>query len=149
LTSPFAGIAGRKLKKMLKNARTAKMKKETETINKAENKEIKIWWWNFGSKTTDHKGTYAEYLKKKNIKISQVKHPTTKSTGYRAKIFVGSAIITYDDFSYDYPKLTNELQFEQGYTRFLDNAIVLFLTYLGDKTKFESPNKDYQINWRG
>ena len=114
----------------------------------AEEKQIEIYWWNMGTKTLDHKGTYKEFLNKKDIKISEVKHPRTKTTGYRAKIYVGSAIITYDDFSYEYPKLTNKLQFEQAYLRFLDCAIELYLTYLGDKTLFVGSGRQHKINWR-
>ena len=113
-----------------------------------QNNSISIYWWNFGSKTLDHKGTYSEYLHKKGIKISNIKHPFTKTTGLRAKMCLGSAIITYDDYSYDYPKLSNDNQFEQAYSRFLDNAIKLFLTYLGDKTTYDSDQAHYKINWR-
>jgi hypothetical protein len=116
---------------------------------KAEQGKITIYWWNFNTKTLDHKGTYEEFSKKKSIKIRPVKHPSIKGyVGFRAKIPVGSAIITYDDFSYNYPKLIDKFQFEQAYQHFLDNAIIIFLTYLGDKTTYISRWSDKKINWR-
>ena len=114
----------------------------------AEQKHISVHWWNMGRKTLDHKGTYAEFLDKKGIKISRVKHPTVKSGGFRAKFYVGSSIIQYDDFCYDYPNLASENQFEQAYLRFLDEAITMFLTYLGDKTVFSNGyGRERLINW--
>mgnify|MGYP001605016258 CR=1 FL=1 len=99
----------------------------------AEQKEIKIYWWNFRNKTLDFKGSYKDFLLKRGIKVRKIHHKESK--GYRFKISFGSTIICFNTFGGDY--LAN-----------LDTVIKLFLVYLGDKTKFEAYNRTYLLNWR-
>lgn len=103
----------------------------------AEQRDIIIWWWNFGKKTLDFKGTYKDYLIKRNIKVRKIKHPINKKVeGYRFNIPVGSSIINFDSFDSDYINC-------------LTNAIKQFLTYLGDRTMFiDGYNREYKLNWR-
>ncbi len=108
-------------------------------MNKQEalQKNITIYWWNMGSKTLDFKGTYKDYLKKKDIKITKIKHPFSKdTTGLRFKIPLCSSIVRLDTFDSD---IINSL----------DKAIMIISTLLGDKTKFNNGyGREYQINWR-
>ena len=104
-----------------------------ETINKALNSNITIWWWNFGKKTLDFKGTYKGYLEKRGIKIKEI---NLKDKHYCNITFnCGCAnfkIQIYGNYFID----------------ILDTAIKVFLTYLGDKTLFEGYNRTYKLNWR-
>jgi len=104
-------------------------------------KQITIYWWNLGTKTLDHKGTYGEFFKKKEIKISEVKHPNNKE--YKALKFnmpIGSSRIIF------YTSLGSKTAWD--YAEMFNNAIKLFLTYLGDKTLFYGNNREFKINWR-
>lgn len=103
----------------------------------AEQKEITIYWWNFGTKTLDHKGSYKEFLDKKDIRVRQINHPIHKGTkGYRFNMPIGSSIIHFDTFDGDYINC-------------LTSAIKLFLTYLGNKTLFiNNYGMEYRLNWR-
>jgi len=97
-------------------------------------KTIRIYWWNFGKKTLDFEGTYNDFFKDKNIKISKISKDDVK--GLRFKIPVGCAIIDLKVFS------------GGGWIiQDLDSAIKLFSTYLGDKTLFHGYNTTYKLNW--
>lgn len=99
-----------------------------------ENKEISVHWWNFGSKTLDFKGTYKEYLIKRDIKVNSIKNKYSGSKGYRFKIPLSSCSATLDIFRTDYSECCDE-------------AIKIFLTLLGDKTLFDTERRTYKLNW--
>lgn len=106
-----------------------------EQKTKLENEQIAIYWWNFGRKTLDYKGSYKGYLNKRNIKVKQINHPIqTDIKGWQFSISVSTGTITLDIFDYDY-------------MRCCDEAIKLFLTIMGDKTKFETPCRTFRLNW--
>jgi len=101
-----------------------------------EQKQITIWWWNLGTKTLDFKGSYKEFFASKNIKVSKIKHPSVKDvSGYRFKI-KPQYICRLDCFDSDYINNAN-------------NAMLIYLTLLGDKTVFhDGYGRVYKINWR-
>lgn len=102
-----------------------------------EKKNIRIHWWNLGNKTLDFNGTVKDYLKKKDIKITRISNRFDKTIkGYRFKIPLSSCCVTLDIFRPDYVECVNE-------------AIKVFLTLLGDKTKYFCPyGREFNINWR-
>ena len=101
-----------------------------------EQKNILIHWWNFDKKTLDFNGPIKDYLEKKDIKVSRISHKEHKEIkGYRFKIPVSSSHVTLDTF-------------DQDYIYCVDKAIIIFLTMLGDKTRYSAHNRDYKINWR-
>ena len=93
------------------------MKKEDDELQ-----TISVYWWNFRSKTIDFKGSYKDYLKMKDIKVSVIKHPITKFKGYRFTIPTSSTITRHDCFG--------------SYKDGCDNAIEIFLTIMGDRALF-------------
>ena len=97
-----------------------------------EQKQIRIYWWNNRNKTLDFKGTYKDYLIKKEIEIKEInlkdKH--------------------YFNISFSCGSANFKIQiYGRNYQNALDIAIIQFLTYLGDKTLFESYNRKYKLNW--
>lgn len=102
-------------------------------LKEAKKKQIRIYWWNFGKKTLDFEGTYKDFFKDKDIKISKISKDDVK--GFRFKIPVGCATIDLKILGGGW--IINDL----------DSAIKLFLTYLGDKTRFEGYTTTYKLNW--
>ena len=103
-----------------------------------EKSQITIYWWNFGKKTLDFKGSPIEYLKNKGLKsVKKIKHPLVKGvTGYRFKMFFGSNIMTIDMFDSDYANNITLL-------------IKILQSYVGDKSLFyDSYRREHKINWR-
>ena len=100
-------------------------------LKEALQKNITIYWWNFGTKTLDFKGTYKDFLEERDIKIKEI---NLKDKHYwNIDFSCGSAnfkIQIYGNFSID----------------ILDTAIKQFLSYLGDRAKFQSYNREYNIN---
>jgi hypothetical protein len=95
------------------------------------NETITIYWWNFRKKTLDFKGSYKDFFKKKGFKLSQKTQDGI--VFYTLRMPCGCSNITFKTVST-----------EQD---FLDTAIKLFLTYLGDKAVFETKYRTYRINW--
>ena len=95
----------------------------------AEQEKITIYWWNFGNKTLDFKGTYKDFLLKKGIKISKI-----KDSYYKITYSAGNSKFVIKSYVTDFIDL-------------FDIAIKSYLTYLGDKTKFEAYNRTYLLNW--
>lgn len=109
-------------------------------LKEALKKPITIYWWNFGKKTLDFKGPYKDFFKDKDIKISKISKKAGEKflvdvKGLRFKIPVGGATIDLKILGSSW--IINDL----------DSAIKLFLTYLGDKTRFEGYNRIYKLNW--
>lgn len=99
----------------------------------AENKQIYIYWWNFGKKTLDFKGSYKDYFKQKGIKFVEI-HKNGVS-GLKFRIPVGSSISVLTSF--------------RGYIDGFNDAVKTFALYLGDKTKFiDGYGREHLINWR-
>lgn len=98
---------------------------------------ISVYWWNLGKKTLDFKGEYSVFLKSKGISKRQITHPVVKTEkGFRFKISVSSQNATLDIFS-------------QGEFASCNDAIVIFLTMLGDKALFiDGSGVEHKINWR-
>ena len=118
------------------------MEQEKIEFGEALNKNLFIYWWNMGTKKIDHKGTYKEFFEKREIKIRRnIKHPITgEKCGTRFYMPIGSSIITFDTFG--------GTQTPWEYAEKFNNAIKLFLTYLGDKSLLLGNNREYKINWR-
>ena len=108
-----------------------------EDLNKIGNTNLSIYWWNFGSKTLDFKGSYKEYLEKRNIKMRIIKHPFHKEiNGLRFKIPLSSCVSTLDIF-------------DNNIIRNCDEAIKIFLTLMGDKHLFiNGSRRNIKLNWR-
>ena len=99
-----------------------------------ENKQIIIYWWNFGRKTLDFKGTYKEYLKNKDIDIKEI--DKVDKHYYRISFSCGSSNFIIQMYGHN-PKDV------------FDVAIKTFLQYLGDRHLFiDGYNKEHRINWR-
>jgi hypothetical protein len=110
-----------------------------EDKKERENMPIRIYWWNMGDKTLDHKGTIKSYLLKRDIKVIQIKNTknpySTTIKGYRFKINISPLYyVIFDGFnrSYDYLAI---------------DAIKIWLMLMGDKAKIETENRSYNINW--
>lgn len=95
-------------------------------------RNIAVYWWNFGSKQLDYKGTYEGFLKSKGIQLRKGKRNGFEY--YRFKISAGSSEIIFVT-----PR-SNE-------TQALDDAIKLFLSLMGDKALFEAGYRTYRLNW--
>ncbi len=98
-----------------------------------EQQQISVYWWNFGRKTLDYKGTYKGFLEKKDIIVKSFIR--NGFYGYRFAISVGSERATLETS-------------RQDYSRSCDDAIKIFLTLLGDKSKLNTPRFEYFINWK-
>jgi len=101
-------------------------------LKEALKKPIIIYWWNFGTKTLDFKGSYEDYLNKREIKIKEI---NLKDKHYCNISFrCGSANFKIQIYGNDFISV-------------LDEAIKSFLVYLGDKTLFKSYRRQYKLNW--
>jgi hypothetical protein len=101
----------------------------------AENQKITVYWWNFGKKTLDFKGSYKDYLLKRGITVEDIVHPTQKDIkGWRFTISISSVTAILDIYGPDYAQAC-------------DDAIKVFLTIMGDKAKFITPTREFNINW--
>jgi hypothetical protein len=98
-----------------------------------ENKNITVYWWNGRTKSLDYKGTYKGFLEAKDIKVRSIKDKNN-NRGWRFKIPLLSCNVIYDDYVTDYFKAC-------------DDAIKIFLTLLGDKSKLITWNRELNINW--
>jgi hypothetical protein len=96
-----------------------------------ENQNISIYWWNLGKRQLDFKGTYKECLEAKGIEVSSITNRGAK--GYKFLIPLSSEMVTLETYDTDY-------------SRCCDNAIMIFLTLLGDKAKLNTPRREYFIN---
>ncbi len=94
---------------------------------------ISTYWWNFGKKKNDFNGTISEWLEKKGIKVTTVRHKVNKGVmGFRFKYRLGCTNNQIDIFS----------------SPFADAAMSvmkLWLTYLGDKA-LVTGFRNYRIN---
>jgi hypothetical protein len=97
---------------------------------RVENQIIYVYWWNFGKKTIDYQGSYAGYLKKKDIKVR-----IRKTDGYRFTITTSSGKVVFD---------TVDCNYNHG----LDEAIKIFFAMMGDKAELVTPYREYKMNWR-
>lgn len=101
----------------------------------AEGKNIRVYWWNFGKKTLEFKGTYGEYFTKRDIKVTDITHPfDILIHGWRFEVSTSSTTITIDEYGPDYLEGCNDI-------------IKAFLLLTGDKAKLITPNKEFNINW--
>ena len=98
-----------------------------------DTQKITVYWWNFGTKTLDFKGTYKDYFKRRGIKV--VPFIRRGFYGYRFSVCIGSEKIILEA-----PR--NE------YRGSCDNIIKMFLTVMGDKSKLLTQYNEYFINWR-
>lgn len=93
-----------------------------------EEKEIQVYWWNFGKRTLDYKGTYKGFLEARGIAIEEL-----KENHFRFQMSLSGGKVTLDTTG--------------GYCHGADEAIRIFLTLLGDKATFSGPTGRYRINW--
>ena len=97
--------------------------------NKAIQREIRIYWWNFGSKQLDFLGTYKEWFEKNKIIIRNYKNKV---------IFSGS-----------FGNMEFRISLSKDYEHSFNQIIKLCLMYLGDKAQlFDGFNREYKVNWR-
>jgi len=97
---------------------------------RVEKQHIEVYWWNFGGKALDFKGTYAGYLEKRGIKVRIL-----KKDGYRFTITTSSGKVVFD---------TIDCNYNHG----LDEAIKIFFAMMGDKATLITPYRKYRMNWR-
>lgn len=103
--------------------------------HKGADRTIEVYWWNFGTKTTDFTGTISEYLKDRDIEVR--KAPPKKERVCQEWIFkIRTASST-----------TTLRIYEQQFHKAAELAILLFLTMMGDKSLFRA-SRDYKVNWR-
>ncbi len=109
--------------------------KGSKNMNKTdyEQQQISVYWWNGGTKTLDYKGTYKGFLEEKGITVKPV--ISNKVKGWHFDIPLAFSKATLDTFDTDYSQCCND-------------AIKIFLTLLGDKSKFNTPRFEYFVNWR-
>ncbi len=98
--------------------------------SEAEKRLITVYWWNFGKKTLDFRGTYRDFFLRQDITSRSV-----KTGGYVFIIPLSSSVTTFRTTDTDYERGASE-------------AIRIFMTLLGDKAKIETPNQEYKVNWR-
>ena len=100
-----------------------------ETLKAAMTHHIEVWWWNMGRKQLDFRGTYADYFKK----IGAVMR--CSPTGYIYRIATSSDLVRGSTT-------------DPNPIRALDNAIILFLTLMGDRALFHGANspRTFSIN---
>ena len=95
----------------------------------ALNRDIRIYWWNMGSKKLDFQGTYKEWFEKNDIKIIVIKN--------------------YIFFSGNFGNMEFKIRLGKDYEHAFNQIIKLCLMYLGDKALlYDSFNREYKINWR-
>jgi hypothetical protein len=108
-------------------------------IEKMKNHSITIYWWNFRKKQLDFEGTYFDYLKRQDFKITAITKQATipseaKIKGYSVYMPVGCSEITFDSYSSDIFHVLN-------------SAIKLFLSHMGDKATLQGNYNFYNINF--
>lgn len=97
-----------------------------------EQKEIVVYWWNFGKKTLDYRGTYKGFLDNKGIKVRAFQR--RGFWGWHFKVSVGSCTVTLETPQADYAQSC-------------DDVIKIFLSIMGDKATLETTRRKYLINW--
>ena len=97
--------------------------------------KIKIYWWNFGSKTLEFNGELDEYLKQKDIFIEKTNYTIDNiiKDSYSIKFNIGGAFFEIRDNYSNYEKVAID-------------TIKLFLMRLGDKALIEYKNQRIYIN---
>ena len=96
---------------------------------KALNRNIRIYWWNYGLRTLSFSGTYKEWFIKNEIIIRNYKNKV---------IFSGS-----------FGNMKFRIFLSTDYEHSFNQIIKLCLMYLGDKAQlFDGFNREYKVNWR-
>ena len=114
------------------------MKKEFLKTEKkrCEKLIIRSDWWSMGKKQIDFSCTIKEALNFKGIKVSIIENPQHKGFyGYRFLIPLNSCFITYTVFDGNYENCAM-------------NALVLFLTAMGDRAIIKTSNYSKEVNKR-
>jgi len=88
---------------------------------------VSVYWWNFGKKTLDYKGTVEGLFKNKGIKDLRI-----SENKYRFIMSIGSGLIRFDTTG--------------DYADACFTAIKLFMCYLGDRTLITFRGKSYTLN---
>jgi hypothetical protein len=95
----------------------------------ALNRDIRIYWWNIGTKSLDFEGTYKEWFEKNKINI----------------IAKGSYIY----FSGEFGNMKFKIRLGNDFEHSFNQIIKLCLVYLGDKAQLiDGFNRTYNINYR-
>ncbi len=103
-------------------------------MEKAKEKTVTVYWWNFGTKTLDYTGTYQGYMDKKDIIVEPIVHPRfTKIKGLRFIRDWGTATFIYESYNTDT---------EKSYF----NAIQMFLVVMGDRAKIICDRWEVTVN---
>ena len=98
-------------------------------INTAINRNISIYWWNYGKKTKDFEGTYKEWFDKQEILITEL------NNRLRFEVHFGSMSFT--------------MYLNKDYEHSFNQIIKTCLVHLGDKAMLiDGFNRQYKINWR-
>ena len=109
--------------------------KKTE-VNKVAKRQIKLWWWNMGTKTLDFEGSYKDYFSKRNIKLTIIRHSAIENKKVlRFSFSVGRLVFKID---------SSDIDIQNSF----DMIVKIYQTYLGDKTLFHANSREYRINWR-
>lgn len=108
-----------------------------EKNNRVLKSHLNIWWWNFGTKTIDFKGSAEEYLKEQNIAL-KIKYFNDKELNFeRCKISVSFNIGGMQDVKFTCYDLGDAIRM----------CVNIRLTWLGDKSKFEFLDITRTINF--
>lgn len=102
------------------------------TIEEAKEQPITLYWWNYGKKTLDFKGTYTEYFAEKEFTVTEI--PQSPRKGTKIEFSASTTTVTIESVSNDAERDFND-------------AIKTYLMLLGDKALFETNRQSFRINW--
>ncbi len=107
---------------------------QIKEINRINDCNLLIHWWNGGKKTLDFKGTVKEYLRanKIPIKLQNVVNGNSEMLVVKVKNNIGRININFT--INDYEQAVKQIIFQR-------------LSYLGDKAKFSFNGREYSNNF--
>lgn len=94
--------------------------------------EIRVYWWNLGRRQLEPYMTYATWFSAKGITV------TNRAGIYIFKMSLSNTSVV----------IRRNWGFRHGEAeRACDEAIICFMTLLGDKARIETPLGTYKVNW--
>lgn len=107
------------------------------TFEEVINSKITVYWWNFGKKTLDFKGSYKDYFAKNGIKTKGITHHGAGG-GFAGIRFTIST-------SHHTTVLKTFVEPHQACA----DAVKQFCTLMGDKhLLIDGLGREHKINWR-
>ena len=111
-----------------------------EMLKRAKDTPVTVYWWNFGTRKLDYKGTYQGLMDTKDIKVEEIEQPFMVGNreytkrGLRFTISVSSAKSIFEIWGNEYERSFHE-------------AIVIFLVMMGDKATVRGSRWESKVNW--